>query len=116
MPLYIAEQEGFYADSGVQVELVPFLSALIAGSIDAAISDPVGALLLDKGRGLLKMTTLCLGAKPGEGMFAILASPRSGLQAVEELKGVQVAVSTATIIEYVTGCRLFSSVSGARLH
>lgn len=122
MPLYIAEQEGFYADSGVQVELVPFLSALerdsalIAGSIDAAISDPVGALLLDKGRGLLKMTTLCLGAKPGEGVFAILASPRSGLQAVEELKGVQVAVSTATIIEYVTGCRLFSSVSGARLH
>lgn len=108
VPLYIAEQEGLYTGSGVEVQLVPFLSALerdsalIAGSIDAAISDPVGALLLDKGRGLLKMTTLCLGAEPGEGVFAILAAPQSGLQTIDELKGVAVAVSSATIIEYIT--------------
>ena len=55
VPFYVAEKEGFYQQEEVQVELVPFLSALerdsalTAGAIDGAISDPIGALLLDKG-------------------------------------------------------------------
>ena len=108
VPFYVAEQEGFFEEEGVRVELVPFLSALerdsalIAGAIDGAISDPIGALLLDQGRGLLKITSLGLGKTPAEGVFAILAAPSSDLQSVEDLKGVEIAVSNATIIEYVT--------------
>ncbi len=108
VPFYVAQQENMYHAAGVEVELIPFLSALerdsalTAGAIDGAIDDPIGALLLDRGRGLLKITALCLGAKPNEGVFAILASPRSQLQSVEDLKGVEIAVSSATIIEYVT--------------
>lgn len=108
VPFYVAEQEGYYRDAGIEVELVPFLSALerdsalTAGAIDGAIDDPVGAILLDQGRNLIQITSLCLGATPGEGVFAILASPKSTLQTIEDLKRVEVAVSTATIIEYVT--------------
>ena len=108
VPLFLAEREGFFREAGVPVELVPFQSALerdsalTAGAIDGAITDPVGALLLDQGRGLLRLTALCLGATPAEGPFAILAAPNSPLRTVDDLKGVEVAVSRATIIDYVT--------------
>ncbi|PID43263.1 MAG: hypothetical protein CR981_02085 [Proteobacteria bacterium] len=108
VPFYVAEQEGFFRENGVEVELIPFLSALerdsalAAGAIDGALSDPVGAILFDKGNGLFKITALCLGKKPAEGVFAILSSPKSDIVEVEQLKNVQIAVSNATIIEYVT--------------
>lgn len=108
VPLYVAEQEKMYAKEKLEVELIPFLSALerdsalTAGAIDGAIDDPVGAILFDKGQGRLKITSLCLGEKPAEGVFAILASPNSGLKTVDDLKNVEIAVSNATIIEYVT--------------
>lgn len=108
VPFWVAEQEDFYQANGVEVELIPFLSALerdsalAAGAIDGAISDPVGAILFDKGSGRLKITSLGLGKSPAEGVFAILAAPDAEIDTVEQLKGVEIAVSNATIIEYVT--------------
>ncbi len=108
VPMYVAQQEGSYQKAGVEVELVPFLSALerdsalTAGAIDGALSDPVGAILLDQGRGLIKITSLCLGKTPQEGLFVILAAPGSGLKTVADLKNVEIGISSATIIEYVT--------------
>jgi len=108
VPLYVAEQEKLFAREQVDVELVPFLSALerdsalLAGAIDGAVSDPVGAILLDKGRNIIRITSLCLGKTPEEGVFAIVASPQSDIASVDDLKKIPIAVSNATIIEYVT--------------
>jgi len=108
VPFYVAEKEGYFQQEQIDVELIPFLSALerdsalIAGAIDGAISDPIGALLLDKGEGILKITSLGLGKTPAEGIFAILAAPDSEIKTIEDLKGAEIAVSNATIIEYVT--------------
>lgn len=108
VPLYIADQEKLYAKENIDVELVPFLSALerdsalTAGAIDGAISDPVGAMLFDQGRGIIQITSLCLGETPAEGVFAILAAPNSSLQTINDLKNVEIGISSATIIEYVT--------------
>ncbi len=108
VPFYVAERNHFYREHHVEVELVPFLSALerdsalAAGAIDGAIDDPVGAILFDRGRGELKITSLALGLTPKEGIFAILAAPHSGITSVGQLKGVGIAVSSGTIIEYVT--------------
>jgi len=108
VPFWVAEEENFYQARGVDVELVTFLSALerdsalAAGAIDGAISDPVGAILFDKGTGRLKITSLALGKTPDEGVFAILAAPKSKITSIEQLKGVNIAVSNSTIIEYVT--------------
>jgi NitT/TauT family transport system substrate-binding protein len=108
VPFYVAEEEKLYTQENLQVELIPFQSALerdsalAAGAIDGAIDDPIGAILFDKGQGRLKITSICLGEKPSEGIFAILASPKSNLTTVNDLKGVEIAVSNSTIIEYVT--------------
>ena len=108
VPFYVAEEEKFYTQENLQVELIPFQSALerdsalAAGAIDGAIDDPIGAILFDKGQGRLKITSICLGEQPSEGVFAILASPKSNLTTVSDLKGVEIAVSNSTIIEYVT--------------
>lgn len=108
VPLYVAEQEKFFSDEGVEVQLIPFLSALerdsalTAGAIDGAISDPVGSIIFDQGRNSIQITSLCLGQSPPEGVFAILAAPESGIEKVAELKKVPIAVSSGTIIEYVT--------------
>lgn len=108
VPFYVAEQEKLFTDEGVKVELIPFLSALerdsalTAGAIDGAITDPVGAILSDRGRGNIKITSLCLGKTPEEGVFAILSSPKSGIDTIEGLKNEEIAISSSTIIEYVT--------------
>ena len=108
VPLYLAERENYYVDENLEVVLVPFLSALerdaalTAGAIDGAITDPVGALLFDRGRGEIKITSLCLGKTAPEGVFAILVAPKSTITTVDGLKNVEIAVSNATIIEYVT--------------
>ncbi len=108
VPFYVAQQEKYYSREGLQVELVPFQSALerdsalAAGVIDGAIDDPVGAILFDKGQGNLKITSLCLGETAAEGVFAILAAPASTLKTVDDLKNIEIAVSNSTIIEYVT--------------
>ncbi|MEE4241745.1 MAG: MetQ/NlpA family ABC transporter substrate-binding protein [Desulfopila sp.] len=108
VPLYVAEQEAFFAGENIEVELIPFLSALerdsalAAAAIDGAITDPMGAILFDKGRGMLKITSLALGKTSSEGIFAVLASPKSSIKEVGDLKNVAIAISNATIIEYVT--------------
>lgn len=108
VPFYVAQEEGFFKQEQVDVELVPFLSALerdsalTAKAIDGAISDPIGAILIDKGQGQIKITSLGLGKTPAEGVFAILAGPQSGIDNVADLKNTEIAVSNSTIIEYVT--------------
>ena len=108
VPLYVAQQEKYYEKENIDVKLIPFLSALerdsalTSGAIDGAISDPVGAILLDQGRGIVQITSLCLGETPEEGQFAILVAPKSNVRSIEALKNVDIAVSNNTIIEYVT--------------
>lgn len=115
VPLYVARQHDYYRKEGVDVSLVPFLSALerdsalAAGAIDGAITDPIGAILFDQGRGLIRITSLGLGRTPAEGIFAILAAPGSAIHRIDDLRHVEIAVSTATIIDYVTERLLTSS-------
>ncbi len=96
----IAEQEGFFAEAGVDVELVRFQSAntrdaaLQAGQIDGAVSDVLAALFALEGGFDVGVTSIT------EGRYALLASPHSGVTEPAQMAGKQVAVSKNTIIEY----------------
>jgi len=103
MPYAVAEHEGLYADEGIDVELVFFSSALerssalVAGEVDGILSDPIGAALLKAGGTDIVVVSVSMG-----GIFNIIAGPDSGIGSVRDLKGKKIAISSGTIIEYVT--------------
>ncbi|AEA46608.1 MetQ/NlpA family ABC transporter substrate-binding protein [Archaeoglobus veneficus] len=113
-PVTVAKEGGLFEKYGVEVEIVPFQSALErdaalqAGEIDACIADPLAVILLRNAGYDVRIVSLCLGATPEEGVFAILAAPNSSINSVKDLEGRKIAISSNTIIEYVTDIMLKS--------
>jgi len=106
LPIVVADEQGFFEKNGLDVEVIQFSSAverdaaLTAGEVDVVVTDPLAVILLrDKGYDV-RIASLCLGKTPKEGVFAILASPNSEIETVEDLNGKEIAVSLNTIIEY----------------
>lgn len=108
LPFWVAEQEGFFAREGVQVDLVFFESAmerdaaLTAGQIDGALGDILALAALNSSGTKARAVSIGQGVTPEEGRFAILSAPNSGITSPEQLKGVEIAMSLNSIIEYVT--------------
>jgi len=108
LPIVVAEQEGIFSKHGLNVEIIKFQSALerdsalTANELHAVITDPVAVILLGEAGYNMKIVSLCLGKTPEEGVFAILASPNSSISSVKDLEGGKIAISSNTIIEYVT--------------
>jgi len=106
LPFFIAEEKRYFEDNNLDVELITFDSAherdaaFQAGRIDAFIGDPVVAASLEDTGMDASIASIVLGAKPDEGRFAILASPKSSINNIEDLKEKEIAVSYNSIIEY----------------
>lgn len=108
LPLWVAEKNGYFTQENIQVELINFQSpveqgnAMQSGEMNGIQTDMIVAALL-KDSGLdLKITSITLGVTPEEGRFAIVASPKSEIKSVQDLKGKSIGISYNSIIEYVT--------------
>jgi len=107
LPMYVAEQEGYFKAQGITVELVPFKSALErdtamqAGQIDGVLNDLISTALLNKEADRMRVVRVAMRTVPGKAMFYLLAAPQSKIQAPADLKGVAIGISRSTIIEYV---------------
>jgi NitT/TauT family transport system substrate-binding protein len=108
LPMYVAQQEGLFAKHGVKVEFVPVASAperdqlLAAGGADGTINETLAVMLFNKDKVQMQVVRYALRPTEGHGHFFILASAKSGIKSVEQLKGVEIGVSQGTVIEYVT--------------
>ncbi len=108
LPYYVAVQDGIFSSYGLDVEPVAFQSAmerdsaLTTGKIVAAENDPVGVILLRNAGYDIRIVSLELQETPDKIRFAILASPRSNITSVSDLAGKKIAISSNTIIEYIT--------------
>ena len=102
IPLIVAREEGFFQETGFDIEIVSFHnpierdSALQAGVIDGAISDVLAAAFSNDNKQQVKITSLT------NGRYVLLSAKGSGIKDYQDLKGVKVAISSNTIIEYVT--------------
>jgi NitT/TauT family transport system substrate-binding protein len=102
IPLIVAEEEGFFAESGLEIEIVSFNnpierdSAIQANAIDGAISDVLSILFfVDNGQNV-KITSLT------NGRYVLLSGKNTEIRDYEDLKNVEIAISSNTIIEYIT--------------
>lgn len=108
LPMYVAQQEGLFAKQGVNVEFVPVASAperdqlLAAGGADGTINETLAVMLFNKEKTQMQVVRYALRPTKGNGHFFILASAKSGITSVSQLKGVEIGVSQGTVIEYVT--------------
>jgi NitT/TauT family transport system substrate-binding protein len=108
LPLYVAQQQGFFAKHNVEVELIPVASApervqlVASGQVDGTINETLSVMLFNKDAIQLQAVRYALRPTEGYGHFFILASGASGITAPDGLKGIEIGVSQGTVIEYVT--------------
>lgn len=107
LPLLVGETEGLFDKAGVPVELVTFQSALErdaalqAGKLDGYFGDILNTILLIRAGQNIRIVTTAFHTTPDYRMFGIVAAPGAGFASAADLTGKQVAISRATIIEYL---------------
>jgi len=108
LPLYVAEEQGYFADQNLVVELVPVNSGperdqlMQAGEVDGMINEIVSVLFYNQIDTEVVIVRFARTATADSPVFSILASADSGITSVEDLAGVEIGVSEATVIEYMT--------------
>jgi NitT/TauT family transport system substrate-binding protein len=106
LPFMVARDEGFFEQAGVVVELISFSNpqerdaAIQAGRLDGAISDLLAAAFFTAGGFDTKVTSLT------DGRYGIVASPRSQITTLQELRGKSIGLSANSIIQYTVDAQM----------
>jgi len=106
LPLIVADSEGLFKAEGIDVELVVFNSALekesalTSGGLDGSFGDLITSLLQVKNGTDTKLVIESSHTSKNNRMFALLASPGSGINNLDKIKNEEVAISTGSIIEF----------------
>ncbi len=107
LPIYVAEAQGYFPKE-IKLEIIPVASAaerdqlMAAGQLDVIVNDLLSVALYNKEKPTVLVVRTARAATPSFPQFYILASPKSEIKTVEDLKGVAIGISEATIIQYVT--------------
>ena len=102
IPFIIAAERGYFAEEGVEVELVPFKSAmerdaaLQSRNLDGAVSDLLAVIFARSGGFSMHAVSYT------DGNYNLVAGGNAGISAAADLRGKDIAISRNTIIEYVT--------------
>jgi len=108
LPLYVADAQGYFAAQNVKVEFVNVASAaerdqlMQGGQIDAMINDLVSTMFYNKDQVNIVIVRFARTATPTYPQYRVLAGKDSGISDVNGLKGVEIAISHGTVIEYVS--------------
>lgn len=102
IPFIIAAERGYFKEEGIEVELMPFKSAmerdaaLQSGNLDGAVSDLLAVIFARSGGFDVHATSYT------DGNYNLIAGGRTGITSVAGISGRDIAISRNTIIEYVT--------------
>jgi NitT/TauT family transport system substrate-binding protein len=108
LPFHVADQNGFFDQMGVRIELIAVKSAqerdtlMQTGQIDGMLADPLTPVLFNQEEEQIKVVRTASKSYPGAPLFRILAAPGSKIASAADLAGVEIGISQNTIIEYIT--------------
>ncbi len=108
LPMYVAQANGYFDSQDVKVEFIPVGSAaerdqvMAAGQADGMINDLVSTLLYNQDNTQIQIISFARIATPEFPQYRILAAKNSGINNVEDLKGIEIGISEASVIEYTT--------------
>lgn len=108
LPMFVAQEQGYFAEENVNVEFIPVTSAaerdqlMAAGQADGMINDLVSTLLYNQDQIQIQIVSFARVATPDFPQYRILAAGNSGITSLEDLKGVEIGISEGSVIEYTT--------------
>ena len=108
LPMHVALEKGYFADHNLDVELVTVNSGperdqlMQAGQVDGMINEIVSVLFYNQQEISVVAVRFARAATADSAVFSIVAAPGSGIESVEDLAGVEIGISEATVIEYMT--------------
>ena len=108
LPMYVADVEGLFTKYNLEVEFIPAGSApkrdemINAGQADGMINEIVSTIFYNREETRVQIVRYARTATSDSGIFQILASGKSGINSIEQLKGVEIGISQGTVIEYLT--------------
>lgn len=108
LPMYVAQQEGYFEENGVDVEFIPASSAaerdqiIAARQGDGMINDLIATLFYNQDEIQIQIVRFARTATPDFAQFSILSAPNSGITDVEGLRNVEIGISEGSVIEYTT--------------
>ncbi len=108
IPLYLAQDAGYFADEGISVEFIPVGSAaerdqvMAAGRADGMINDLVSVVLYNRQGITVQVVRFMRVASKEVPLYRVLASAKAGIKTAADLAGVPIGISQGSIIDYVT--------------
>jgi NitT/TauT family transport system substrate-binding protein len=108
LPMYVAQQEGYFEENGVSIQFIPASSAaerdqiIAAGQGDGMINDLISTLFYNQDEIQIQIVRFARTATPEFAQFSILAAPNSGIADVGDLRKVEIGISEGSVIEYTT--------------
>ncbi len=108
IPIFIAEQNGYFAEQGITVETIPVKSPqerdvlVTTGQVDGVLTDLQSVGLLNKDAPKVKAVYTSRRPFPNAPIFRILAGPKTNINTAADLKDVPIGISANTIMEYLT--------------
>ncbi len=108
LPFHIAQQNGYFDQVGVQVELVPIKSGqerdtlMQTGQVDGMLTDLISPIIFNQDEAQVKAVRTARRVYPDSPLFRLLAKPGSTVQSPTDLAGVEIGTAQNTVIEYIT--------------
>jgi len=108
LPVFVAAEKGYFKEQGVTVEIVPFSSAIekdvafTSGQISGYFGDIQTCMVLSGNRIPIKILAVVHNATKEQRMFALVIAPKYAGRELKDVVGSGVAVSSNTILDFLT--------------